>query len=170
MNLRKYLLIPAILSLPLIFLSASVMAQGDFARETLQGIPGVHVVVDMSLPSDLSAPGLSEQIQSDLEARLEMMGIDVLSRNKLEQTAQRPILLARIDLVKPENAYVCFILLQLYQQVHLTEKPQDRVYPAVTWSSDGVTGIFSALDSIRGVVLEELNQFVQDYQTAKQPE
>ncbi|MBU2497485.1 MAG: hypothetical protein KKE57_01160 [Proteobacteria bacterium] len=143
--------------------SSSASAQGDYARETLRGLAGVRVNIELTVSSEIEVKGLSERIQSDVESKLEGMGIRVLSKEEVFTVKGGPLLLARVDLMKHDGKYVSFILMQLYQHVLLIGEPREATYPAVTWSTDGLMAVLSALEDLRGLVLEEAGRFAQEF-------
>jgi len=143
-----------------------LFAQEDVARETLRGLAGVNVNIELTVSSGIDAKPLSEQIQSDVESKLASMGIKVLSKEELFSATGGPLLSVRVNLMKDEGKYLSYILIQLYQHVYLMKGPRDVTYPAVTWSTDGAQAVLYALEDLRGLVLEEAGRFAPDFRSA----
>lgn len=146
--------------------SSSALAQGSYARETLRGLAGVQVNIELTVSNEIEVKGLSERIQSDVESKLDGVGIRVLSKDEVFSVKAGPLLLVRVDLMKHDGKYVAFILMQLYQHVLLIGEPREATYPAATWSTDGVLAVLYALEDLRGLVLEEAGRFAQEFQAA----
>ena len=163
MDSRRRCFVLIIVFLLLAGWSSFIFAQEDFARETLRGLAGVHVTVELTVSSEIDPKPLSAQIQSDVESKLETMGIKVLSKEELFSTTGGPLLLVRVDLMKDEKKYLSYILIQLYQHVFLIKGPRDATYPAVTWSTNGTQAVLYALDDLRGIVIEEAGRFALEF-------
>jgi hypothetical protein len=146
--------------------SSCVLAEENFARETLRGLQGVYVNIELAASSEIDIKSLSKQVQSDVESKLKSAGINLLSKEELFSVTGGPFLLVRVDLMKHEGKYISFILIQLYQHVFLIKTPRDVTYPAVTWSTDGVQAVLNALEQMRGIVLEEVDRFAQEFRSA----
>jgi len=145
--------------------SSCVLAEENFARETLRGLEGVYVNINLAGSSGIDIKSLSKQIQSDVESKLKSAGIKLLSKEELFSVTGGPFLLVRVDLMEHEGKYISFILIQLYQHVFLIKTPRDVTYPAVTWSTDGVQVVLNALEQLRGIVLEEVDRFALEFRS-----
>ncbi|MFH1123768.1 MAG: hypothetical protein V1758_08940 [Pseudomonadota bacterium] len=163
MDSRRRCFVLIIVFLLLAGWSSFIFAQEDFARETLRGLAGVHVNVELTVSSEIDPKPLSAQIQSDVESKLETMGIKALSKEELFSATGGPLLLVRVDLMKDEKKYLSYILIQLYQHVFLIKGPRDVTYPAVTWSTNGTQAVLYALDDLRGIVIEEGGRFALEF-------
>ena len=166
MDSRRRCFVLIVASLLLAGGSSSAFAQEDAARETLRGLVGVHVSIDLSVSSEIDAMSLSGELQSDVESKLGSMGIKVLSKDALYSAKGGPLLMVRVDLRKDEKKYVAYIMIQLYQHVFLIQGPKDVTYPAVTWSTGGTQAVLYALEDLRGIVLEEADRFAQAFRSA----
>jgi hypothetical protein len=138
---------------------------------SLKGLEGVEVLVE-ELKSEVESFNITAiQIQSDVEAKLRMAGIKVLSKeeNEKAQSSRRPYLYIRINSYKPpwEREVVIFNMdLALNQQVVLPGKHKPPVKPfyAPTWYTD-VVGFVSwkNISTIRESANNLMDKFIEAY-------
>jgi hypothetical protein len=142
--------------------------------ESLKGLKGVEVLVEELKPELENYSLTMIQIQSDVESKLRMAGIEVLTREENEKTQplRMPYFYVKINSYKPawrREVFVFNIEVALNQRVLLREysKYLEKSFYAPTWyaSSIGAVGAMNVMD-IRDMVKELTDQFVQAYQKA----
>ena len=119
----------AIISCTVTFLilvnSASFLLASEIWIDTLHGLKGVGLEI-ADLPAEIDKNRLSKhQIQIDVELKLRMAGIDVLSDKKLSETEGFPYLFVRVACVDLRNIvnnlgteyYICSINVELRENV-----------------------------------------------------
>jgi hypothetical protein len=97
------------------------LGDNEFTRPTLRGLKEVGVLVE-DLGPEIERSGLSiTQIQTDVELRLRMAGIKVLSKEEYFETPWSPYLYVHVNVFKAEaiRAYVYSISVELEQDVYL---------------------------------------------------
>ena len=137
-------------------------------RQNLRGIQGVAVVIG-ELPPDFKKYGLTEsQLQVDIELKLRMAGIKVLTGKK---AIDQPFVYVQVEGGKKPNSYDLYLYhigVELHQGVYLMRnKSIFSVVP--TWS----TGSFGEVSSqqftfIRDRVKDFVDQFINDYLSVNQ--
>ena len=164
--INKKWLIPMVIIFVVIFLSASICSAQDdeFARRTLKGLTGVKIVIGDLFPV-LKEGGLTEdQIRTDVELKLRMAGIRVLS-NEEWPSGLLPYLYVRVYGSKSEIGFVAInIYIGLKQDIILTRNPLISS-EAFTWSTEytghvGVKKITIIRESIKDLVDEFLNAYL----------
>ena len=131
-------------------------------RQNLRGIKGVSVLIEVS--PDLKKCGLTEsQLQVDVELKLRMAGIKVLTGKK---AIDQPFVFLQVEGAKKPNSYnlyLFYIGVELHQGVYLMRnKSIFSVVP--TWS----TYTFGEASSEQMTVIRDLakdfvDQFINDY-------
>ena len=87
----------------LLTISSAKGIDTEATRATLQGLKGVHVVVE-DLDPDVERDGLTQkQFRTDVELRLRKGGIRVLTREQRRTTPGHPYLVAGATLGSPAN-------------------------------------------------------------------
>ena len=141
-------------------------ATGDFQRETLQGLPGVWVVIE-HMPPELAKAGVtSSDLQQETEEILRSAGLRILSQEECWQTPGMPWLYITVVVLKATDAiYAATIAAVLNQEVQLTRNPQMKTF-GITWDAGTHVGAVSTeqLPSIRRNIRELIDKFVEDYQ------
>jgi len=102
--------------------------------ETLRGITSLYVY-DHNLPPELEEFGFTrEKIQSDVIAKLEAAGIEVLSYNACCETRGAPYLFVGIGMLRDNTSerWTSTVHIELRQVVNLEREP-DVSYHATTW-------------------------------------
>lgn len=156
--------------LALIF-SASAQTFLDGQRESLRGLKGVELVMEVINP-EAERKGLTRsQLQTDVELRLRKAGIKVLTRQERLKTPGYPFLYVNVSTVKtPETLggllgglYGYSISVELREKVILARNRSIETY-AATWSK-GVVGTVGAdkLRSVREGVGDLVDEFINDY-------
>lgn len=142
-------------------------AAGDdeYARATLQGLTGVHVLVE-SLKAEVERQGLTKaQIQTDVELRLRKAGIRVLSEKERAETPGGPVLYVHVIVLKQQNIslYAYSTHVALGQLVLLARDPTISSL-AETWNTGSVGTVgASHLRAIRGGVADDVDKFINAY-------
>ena len=134
------------------------------ARSTLAGLKGVHVAVE-NLGPDIEKEGLTQtQIQTDVELKLGLAGITVLSKEELLMEKGRPKLHVAAHIGKTNVGYVYVCTIKLYQDVSLLRSPGVHS-SAPTWSV-GHLGITRSLQEIRDRAKYLVDKFINAYLSA----
>ena len=148
-------------------LAPSILAQdNDYTRESLRGIPAIWVLIE-SLGPDAESDGLSQtQLQTDVELKLRLAGIAVLSREQSRlQPSSVPYLYLNLNTHKDDQSriYGFAINLELKQSVRLARN--NHLIPGVTtWSSDSVGTVGeSNLRSVPDFVQDKVDQFINAF-------
>jgi hypothetical protein len=132
-------------------------------RETLRGLKGVLVEIE-SIEPEIEQDGLTKaQIQTDVELKLRLAGIKVLSEEEWQKEKGRPFfyVCAHVRKYKVLSSYVFNIDIQLNQDVYL-ERYLNFKIGAPTWSVSCL-GIISDLNDIRNVVKDKIDIFINAY-------
>jgi len=132
--------------------------------ETLRGLPGVEVVVE-PLPRDLEREGLlRSQVQTEVERRLRIAGLGVLTPEERRNTPGRAFLYVNVNATRGDRGvYSYAILVSVTQRVALERDPSVRVL-AITWLTGGV-GI-SRVAQLRESVAAHVGEFITAYAAA----
>jgi len=144
-----------------------VFAQDDEnTRLTLRGLQGIFVYVE-PLDPQIEKMGLTRnQIHIDIESKLKLAGINVLTREEFLKVSGHPYLYvnSNISLLKTQiTRYIFYIRIELNQEVLLARTPETKV-STVTWSTGG-WGIDFTLDNIRQIVKTQVDRFINAYLT-----
>jgi len=130
---------------------------GKSNQATLRGLQGVGVLVE-KLPAEVEKEGLNRlQLQLEVESKLRMAGIKVLTREEVFRTPGEPHLYinVNVNVAKTESdIYPYSIDMLLIQQVSLLRDPNLTTF-AVTWSKGGV-------GSIGKTILSQLQEYVRE--------
>lgn len=153
--------------IPVIIILFSSMAQAQsIGKETLKGIKGMQVVIEM-LGDDIEKDGLRlSYIQNDVEVKLRIVGIKVLAEEDIQYEPGMPFLHVKVNSCKNDEleSYAFFVIGELKQNVKLE---RDYSIPCITttWHSTGVIGTIGAEDvnEIRDYVDDEVEEFIDDY-------
>lgn len=159
---RSTVLIAAVL-----LLTAICAAQGDteYTRPSLRGIQGLGVLIE-NLGSDVEAAGLHEaDIQTDVELKLRLAGIKVITvpESYKQPGAPRLYVIAHVNLSN-QQPIIYAISVQLQQGVVL-ERNSALSISATTWSSSPIVELFPFRDTqkIRDMIRDRVDQFINAY-------
>lgn len=166
MDRKKWLMVLIVIVLTLAFQSSVFAINGKSNRATLRGLSGVGVLVEQLAP-EIEREGLiKNQLQIEVELKLKMAGIKVLTREECLETPGEPYLYVNVNVntAKTESdIYPYSIDLLLMQKVSLLRDPGQTTY-AVTWSTGGVGSIEkSILSQLRGSMEEMVDLFIKTY-------
>ncbi len=128
----------------------------------LRDLPGVYLAIDERIEEGSLT---KEQIQTDIELKLRMAGIKVLSHEEFLKAAGRPFLYINTHIIKHETGkfYIFYTQVELYQGVYLVRKPKVETIGVVTWSTRHVLGLTYNLDDIRARVKDQVDSFINAY-------
>lgn len=134
----------------------------EFSRPTLKGLKGVHVLVE-SLKEDIVKAGLNkETIQTDVELKLRLAGIPVLTREECVEEPGSPYLYVIAGVLKSELCgYIVKLDVEVKQEVRLVRSPAIQK-DAATWSVGGF-GRTSDLKGIRECIKDQVDIFINAY-------
>ena len=162
----------------LLAMSSGASAQFTPSKENLRGLTGVRLIVMYGhCPTrDISncAEGLDEaqrpevlkMVEDDATAKLQNAGIPLFGlADARTAKAGAPKLIVMVTLDKP-NGFVHPVVteVKLLQRVRLV-RDSSIEFDAVTWSQRGVGGPKLRIDMIRSLLANNLDQFIEDYQS-----
>ncbi len=152
----------------LVILNSFVLAQylDHRRRAVLRGLQGCHVIVE-NLEPEIERDGLTrEQLQTDMELKLRMAGIKVLSRE--EQGA--PVFYLNVTAMEifakhgASLGYIYNISVSLQERVQLMRNGD--IMRRATWEKPGFLGITTNLTDIRQGAKDMVDYFINDYLAA----
>ncbi len=148
----------------ILLLSSGVMTQ-TIGKDSLKGLKSVHVIIE-NLKSDIEKDGLNAStIQTDVEQKLRMAGIKVLTEEEWIKEPGSPYLYVGVSSYKRDTGLYAFhIEVELSQEVILYRKP-DVLCPAITWACVGLTGTVGAkkVNGLRDRIKDRVDLFINDY-------
>jgi hypothetical protein len=164
MDTRRYkTFIAGLFTLLLVFSASGMAFDTEEHRATLKGLTGVYAYVKIS-GADVEEMRLTQDLlQTDVELRLRMAGIKVLTLEEYRTTGA-PLLWIGLSGSKAKSGVFVFAIeVQLLQDVFLGRNPTIRVN-AATWSISGV-GISGGMDDteVKRSVREELSNQVDTF-------
>jgi hypothetical protein len=152
------------------FLQESAEGQSNPRRESLRGLKGLEVVVEVIEPQAERLGLTRAQVQTDVELRLRKAGIRVLTEEEAERQGSTYLY---INITASEardvpGLYSYLIDLSFRQRVIL-ERDQSIRTIAATWNiaSKGVVGA-NKLRNLREIVADYIDEFINDYLAANQ--
>lgn len=131
----------------------------EMTRATLKGLPGVYVLVE-SFDEQDKAAGFDRRIfQTDVELKLRLAGIKVLSNEEYLATPGMPTLYLNVGALhkQPGQNHDYNIFLSLQQTVRLVRNGA-LAYGARTWGVNSVG--YGDLPFIRNAVKDYVYQFI----------
>jgi hypothetical protein len=146
--------------LMILTISTHAMAHLSTAdRELLRGLDGFRLAVDRIRP-DVERDGLFRStLREDMELRLRMGGIKVLSEEEDEKNPDAPCLYLYVDALKCSLGYVYKIRLSLMEPVKLVRN-NVKISATVLRIPDEL-GITSNLSEIRDATGDFVDEFVK---------
>jgi hypothetical protein len=161
----KFLLLAVVLSLcPA---STAVAGDNDVTRSSLKGLQGVNVLIEELKPT-VERAGLTEaDIRTDVELKLRLAGITVLSDKQSLAAPGSPYLYVNVQVLDSDDSlWPCSISVALEQSVTLRRNPQIGVV-AVTWSVTSVGSVGRLnVRGLRDSVKEGVDKFINAYLAA----
>jgi hypothetical protein len=157
--MKKRIVVSAVV-LGILTIATHAMAHLSAAdRELLRGLDGFRLTVDRIRP-DVERDGLFRStLQEDMELRLRMGGVKVLSEEEAEKNPDAPCLYLYVDALKCSLGYVYKIRLSLMEPVKLVRN-NAKVSATVLRIPDEL-GITSNLSEIRDAAGEFVDEFVK---------
>jgi hypothetical protein len=137
--------------------SPSIQAQdNDFSRATLKGISAVFVEIE-PLPDSGKTLGLTaETIQTDVELKLRLAGIRVVTPEEGYKLPGSPYVYVILTLTP--NANAAYINVQLVQNV-LLERNGEHVYGVPTWDTGYIMPVPTS-QRIRDTIKDKVDVFL----------
>ena len=133
--------------------------------ESLRGLKGVHVVTEFIQPN-LKEEGLErDQIQTDIELKLQSAGIKVLTLEEWENESGWPYLYFNVTGLQDNKSglYAINIRFSLRQIVYL-ERDSKVVIEAETWYNEYLLLVeVIELVFIRDSIKDGVDKFIKDY-------
>jgi hypothetical protein len=131
-------------------------------QATLKGIPAIRVIVEVLNPQAVRDGLRQDQLQHDVERRLQEAGIRITSS---PEEVDWSYLYLFVNTVKhPSGLYAFNICLEFKQVVMLERNPHVRLF-STTWSADDKLGFVGAykLREVRGAVVDKMDKFINAY-------
>jgi hypothetical protein len=165
MVVKRCLLVLAVMGLTFLFTPTAHPAS-KYAIESLRGLTGVNVLVE-DLPTEIKKelPFDENQISVDVELKLRMAGIKVLSEEERIKTPGMPYLYVNQYIKRLLNMPIFYfhIKIGLKQMVYLERNPNISSI-GTTWET-GTTGFVGedVVSKIRDIIKDYLDIFINDY-------
>jgi hypothetical protein len=131
---------------------------------TLAGLAGVYVLVER-LPDSIKGLLTVDQLRTDVELRLQLAGVRVLTKEERHQAPGSPDLYLNVTAVSNAQVFAYYVSLELIQGVSLV---RDRRIEgaATTWSATGIIGQSRLNERVRQIVQtvrDQVDEFVAAY-------
>jgi len=166
MDVKKWLMALMVIVLALALGFPAFAINGKSNQATLRGLSGIGVLVEKLAPEVERQGLIGDRLQIEVELKLRMAGIKVLTREESLKTPGAPYLYININVntAKTESdVYPYSIDVLLIQNVSLLRDPKQTTF-AVTWSTGGVGSIEkSMVVQLRDSVEEMVDLFVKAY-------
>ena len=132
---------------------------------TLRGLQRFGVVVG-DIDPEIEREGLTQaELRRDMEVKLQLAGIEVLSTEARRRLQGAPVLYLYCLIQKGPMGYFHELVIQLREQVHLLRKPDHTTY-AVTWANPGIIGRSTKLSDVRAAARDVVDMFIDAYLAA----
>jgi len=158
-------LLPIIGLIWVMFFSPVLEAQ-ELARNTLQGLDAMYLMVDALAPENEPLGVDRNELVRQMSAKLNSVGIRILSRTGWETTHDKPVLYINVSTVKTGLAhYVYSMNVQFFQMVSLVRDPTIQKL-AMTWRTQGYLGSVykkRLSETIYSGMTEIMDEFIADY-------
>ena len=152
-----------------VLLLTSPDANAEFVvedKETLRGIKAIFVAIEPIRPEAEGFGLTQDKIRSDVELKLKIAGIKVLSKEEWLKTPGSPRLYININQVynNQVGAFICDMNVNFNQKVNLTRNP-DVSCMATTWwtSATGAVGGKEMEEKVRSTIKDQVDLFLSDY-------
>ena len=144
-------------------------ADREYTRATLKGISGVQVLVE-SFDEDAKNAGFDRRtFQTDMELKLRLAGIKVLTEEEAFATLGSPYLYLNVNPLSPRERGPNFpysINLEFKQEIRLVRDPNINLHGATTWSTRGVG--YGDIPHIREHVKDDMDIFINAWLSVNQ--
>ena len=159
-TMKNALLLATVALLLLAMSGRSAMAFNDEStRATLKELSGVWVWVE-DFSDDAKRAGFNQQtFQTDVELKLRLAGIQVLTQQESLATPGSPYLYLNVNALHDQHGEIAAYgtRLHLWQGVRLIREPSITAF-ASTWSVSGVG--YGKLSNVRNAVKDRVDQFI----------
>jgi hypothetical protein len=157
---KKFIFICVLFGAILVVFGDAFAFTQEKMKEILQGLGGIHLVVERLRP-EIERDGLyGNTLESDMELTLRMAGIKILSEEEFLQSPGAPCLYLYVDALKYADGYVYKIHLSLGERVSILRKQLE--VRGVTVSLNDQLGLTHDLAQIR----EEAKDLVDEFSKA----
>lgn len=162
--MKKLMFVAAVL-LAILSLPTHAMARLSAADlELLRGLDGFRLAVDRIRP-DIERDGLFRStLQEDMELRLRMGGMKVLSEEEAEKKPDAPLLYLHVDALKCSLGYVYKVRLALMEPIRLVRNHVKTTATVLRIPDE--LGITSNLSEIRDAAGDVVDEFVKAWKAA----
>ena len=168
MDKKKWFMVLLVIVLGFALQSPALAINGKSNQATLRGLASVGVMVERLAPEVERQGLIGSRLQKEVELKLRMAGIKVLTSEESVKLPGEAYLYVNINVntAKTEiEVYPYSIDVLLIQQVSLLRDPNQTTY-AVTWSTGGVGSIEkSNVGQLRDSVEEMVDLFVKAYKS-----
>jgi hypothetical protein len=162
--MKKCIVVSAVLFAVLALSTQATAHLSAAERDLLRGLDGFRLAVDRIRP-DIERDGLFRStLMEDMELRLRMGGVRVLSEEEAEKKPDAPCIYLHVDALKCSLGYVYKIRLSLMEPVKLVRN-NVKVTSTVLRIPDEL-GITSNLSEIRDAAGDIIDEFVKAWKTA----
>lgn len=138
-------------------------------RDTLRGLPGLELIVEVAQP-ELVARGLDpERIRADVERRLRAAGITVYAAQMENPSPAKPYLYVHLNALElpGRTGYAVAAQVQLRQTVRSTVT-ESQIVNAMTWDSHNVVAVPpDGLAAVGEEIGLSVDRFVRDWKSTR---
>ncbi len=138
--------------------------QPKYEIESLRGLKGVSVEIE-KLSFNIEKDGLKrEQIKTDVELKLRLAGIKVVTEEESINEPGQPYLFVNVNSNKSELGFYSFSITIELNQLVLLIRDLDTIFTACTWSTKtvGFAGV-EKVGQIRDYIKDDVDLFINDY-------
>jgi hypothetical protein len=155
--------LPGIAAIALTLICGMAYAiDNEISRQTLKGLKGVYVLVEPPLESVKKEGLTTDVIRTDVELKLRLAGIPVLSREECLKEPGHPCLYVDPHIMKSNlGTYIYNTDLEVTQLI-LLERSHDIRTTAATWSI-WTLGTTPNLRTIRHDIKDQVDKFINAY-------
>jgi hypothetical protein len=153
---------PIILVVLIVICGNAYAIDSEIARNSLRGLNGINVSIE-NIREEIVKLGLTEDsIRTDVELKLRLSGIRVLSTEEWVKEPGNPYLYVYVHVVRGKEAvYIYNISVEMIQDVTLVRSPSVRCM-GETWKT-GFLGLALELRQIREAIKDPIDEFINAY-------
>jgi hypothetical protein len=156
---RVLLGLAVLCGLPLLAARGSGASESDPARATLQGWPGVCVVVEAVAPAVERAGRTTHQLHTEVERQLQQAGLRLLTQAAWPMVIGPPVVDVQVHVVLPPHGQAAYhISTECYQRASLAAQASSALVATWTTADLGVVDV-AALPTRREHVRASVDQF-----------
>ena len=144
-------------------------SDNEYARATLKGISGVQVLVESFDENAKNAGFDIRTFQTDMELKLRLAGIKVLTKKESFAAPGSPYLYLNVNPLSPgerESNFPYAIGLELRQEIRLIRDPSIHLSGATTWSTSSIG--YGDIPYIRESVKDHMDKFINAWLSVNQ--